>query len=201
MLASGHQADFCRWLGFRVVKEISTADNSRVVDLDEAIKAGEAAGVRVIVANEPEGRRAADAVADRLQARVVVFANFPEPAKEPAFDDLVRRNLAAILEPGHAGERRTVSDPLSKLRSLVVRRARRNILQVEDLTVRSGQVVVVLGPNGAGKSTLLKCLLGFVRPTAGEIRGPRQSRLAAFRHVACTASTAPWLRAAGPGRP
>ena len=36
--------------------------------------------------------------------------------------------------------------------------------------VRSGQVVVVLGPNGAGKSTLLKCLLGFVRPTAGEVR-------------------------------
>ena len=81
VLASGHQADFCRWLGLRVVKEISSADNSRVVDLDEAIKAGEAAGVRVIVANEPEGRRAADAVADRLQARVVVFANFPEPAK------------------------------------------------------------------------------------------------------------------------
>ncbi len=36
--------------------------------------------------------------------------------------------------------------------------------------MRSGQVVVVLGPNGAGKSTLLKCLLGFVRPTAGETR-------------------------------
>jgi zinc transport system substrate-binding protein len=97
VLTSGHQADFCRWLGLRVVAEISSADSSRFLDLDEAIKAGEAAGVRLVVANEPEGRRAADAVADRLRAQVVVFANFPDPDKEPAFDDLVRRNVAALL--------------------------------------------------------------------------------------------------------
>ena len=36
--------------------------------------------------------------------------------------------------------------------------------------MRRGQVVVVLGPDGEGKSTLLKCLLGFVRPTTGDIR-------------------------------
>lgn len=63
-----------------------------------------------------------------------------------------------------------MSDTAIEVRRLVVQRAGRNILRVEELTVRSGQVVVVLGPNGAGKSTLLKCLLGFVRPTAGEVR-------------------------------
>ena len=62
-----------------------------------------------------------------------------------------------------------MNDPAIEVRSLVVRYARRNILQVKDLMVRSGQVVVILGPNGAGKSTLLKCLLGYVKPTVGEV--------------------------------
>ena len=94
----------------------------------------------------------------------------------------------------------TVSDPRSELRSLVVQRARRNILRVEFLEVRSGQVVVVLGPNGAGKSTLLKCLFGFVRPTTGEIQvlGTRVSPRSGSRSPA---SSACGLRAAGPGRP
>ena len=106
VLASGHQADFCRWLGLQMVAEISSADSSSIRDLDEALKAGEAAGVRIVVANEPEGRRSADALAERLHARVVVFANFPQPDKEAAFDDLVRRNLAALLNAGESGEKR-----------------------------------------------------------------------------------------------
>jgi zinc transport system substrate-binding protein len=98
VLASGHQADFCRWLGLRMIAEISSADSSGIRDLDEALKAGQAAAVRIVVANEPEGRRSADALAERLNAKVVVFANFPLPDDEPAFDKLVRRNLAALLD-------------------------------------------------------------------------------------------------------
>jgi len=59
--------------------------------------------------------------------------------------------------------------PVIEVRSLAVRVGGRNILQVEHLVIDRGEVVVVLGPNGAGKSTLLKCLLGFSRPTSGEI--------------------------------
>lgn len=33
-----------------------------------------------------------------------------------------------------------------------------------------GRVTAVLGPNGAGKTTLIKCILGLVRPDAGEVR-------------------------------
>jgi zinc transport system substrate-binding protein len=106
VLASGHQAEFCSWLGLRMVAEISSADSSSVRDLDEALKAGQAAGVRIVVANEPEGSRSADALAERLHARVVVFANFPQPDKELAFDDLVRRNLATLLNAGESGEKR-----------------------------------------------------------------------------------------------
>jgi ABC-type multidrug transport system ATPase subunit len=39
-----------------------------------------------------------------------------------------------------------------------------------DLSVSPRQVVGLTGENGSGKSTLIKCLLGFVRPTAGRIR-------------------------------
>lgn len=58
--------------------------------------------------SSPTSRKvgAADALTERLHARVVVFANFPQPDKEAAFDDLVRRNLAALLNAGESGEKR-----------------------------------------------------------------------------------------------
>ncbi|PZF96491.1 ABC transporter ATP-binding protein [Micromonospora deserti] len=39
-----------------------------------------------------------------------------------------------------------------------------------DLTVPSGELTAVLGPSGCGKTTLLRCLAGFERLDAGEIR-------------------------------
>ncbi len=38
-----------------------------------------------------------------------------------------------------------------------------------DLEVASGETVALVGANGAGKSTLLKCLMGLVKPSAGQI--------------------------------
>lgn len=54
-----------------------------------------------------------------------------------------------------------------------------------DLTVASGEVVVVVGPNGAGKSSLLNAVSGVVRVASGEIatNGARISRLAPHRIV------------------
>lgn len=37
------------------------------------------------------------------------------------------------------------------------------------LEVRPGQTVAFVGPSGAGKSTLLNLVIGFIRPTAGQI--------------------------------
>lgn len=38
-----------------------------------------------------------------------------------------------------------------------------------NMEISAGQIVALVGANGAGKSTLLKCLMGLLKPTAGEI--------------------------------
>ena len=43
------------------------------------------------------------------------------------------------------------------------------VLHRLSIEVREGETVVLLGTNGNGKSTLMKCIMGMVRPDAGEI--------------------------------
>ena len=43
------------------------------------------------------------------------------------------------------------------------------VLHGVSITVDTGETVVLLGTNGNGKSTLIKCIMGIVRPTAGEV--------------------------------
>jgi len=45
-----------------------------------------------------------------------------------------------------------------------------DILNGVNLVANEGKIVTILGPNGCGKSTLLKCVAGFVRPRAGEVK-------------------------------
>lgn len=46
---------------------------------------------------------------------------------------------------------------------------RKKALNGVSLEVRRGEVFGLIGPNGAGKTTLMGCLLGLLRPEAGEI--------------------------------
>lgn len=43
------------------------------------------------------------------------------------------------------------------------------VLRSISFSAGSGEVIALLGPNGVGKSTLLRCLLGFLRPSGGEV--------------------------------
>jgi phospholipid/cholesterol/gamma-HCH transport system ATP-binding protein len=47
---------------------------------------------------------------------------------------------------------------------------RKRVLEGIDLSVASGESLVVIGGSGTGKSVLIKCILGLIRPDAGSIR-------------------------------
>lgn len=44
-----------------------------------------------------------------------------------------------------------------------------SVLRGINLQIKSGTVIALLGINGAGKSTLLRLLMGFMRPSQGEV--------------------------------
>ena len=98
VLASGHQKDFSEWLGLKVVASFRAADTASVAEIDQAIDAGQLAAVKLVVANLPEGRRTADALAERLHAQVIVFGNFPALHNgRISFDDLLAANVNALV--------------------------------------------------------------------------------------------------------
>src|SRR4029077_13312141 len=66
------------------------------------------------------------------------------------------------IKPGSSGVRIDAS-------SITVRVAGHQVLEGIDLHVEPGGHVAVVGASGAGKSTLVGMLLGWYRPSAGEL--------------------------------
>jgi ABC-type Zn uptake system ZnuABC Zn-binding protein ZnuA len=103
VVVSTHQEAFCRWLGLRPVATFTGVDSAGVRQLNDAVRHADQADVRLIIANRPEGRRVADALADRLRARVVVFENFPASnSGQSSFDDLLTANVDALIKAAEA---------------------------------------------------------------------------------------------------
>jgi zinc transport system substrate-binding protein len=101
VIASTRQRDFCAWLGLKVIATFRGADTTSFSELETALAAAKAEPVKLIIANLPEGRRTAEALAHRLQAAVVVFENFPALRDgRLSFDDMVQANLAALEHAG-----------------------------------------------------------------------------------------------------
>jgi zinc transport system substrate-binding protein len=97
VVSSGHQADFCKFLGLDVVATLGGSDTTSVSTINSALAEGES--VQAVIANLPEGRRLADAIGQRLDVPVVVFANFPDQTNHNGqFDELVRANTARLIE-------------------------------------------------------------------------------------------------------
>ena len=98
VVASAHQARFCGELGLDLAAAFTGQESAGLKELEQCIDAGKGARVRFIVANLQEGVQLAAPLADRLEAKIVVFSNFPAmTADETTFDALVRRNIAALL--------------------------------------------------------------------------------------------------------
>jgi ABC-2 type transport system ATP-binding protein len=59
--------------------------------------------------------------------------------------------------------------PLLEARGLAKRFGKRTIFSDVDFALRERDVTGLVGANGAGKTTLLRTLLGFMKPSAGEV--------------------------------
>src|SRR5579864_6265062 len=56
-----------------------------------------------------------------------------------------------------------------ELRGVKKRFGRKVVLDGLDLTIEKGQSLVVIGGSGTGKSVMIKCVLGILKPDAGQI--------------------------------
>lgn len=56
-----------------------------------------------------------------------------------------------------------------KVEKLKFSYGKKEILKGIDFEINSSDVISILGPNGCGKTTLLKLLLGFLKPSQGEV--------------------------------
>lgn len=98
VLTSAHQREFCEWLGLRVVGTFRAADSPSIRETEAAVRAGRAGAVRGVIANRPEGTRAAEALAARLGVPVVVLDNFPASRNgRLSFDQMLAENVRALL--------------------------------------------------------------------------------------------------------
>ena len=60
--------------------------------------------------------------------------------------------------------------PLLEMSNITVAYGAHRVLDGISLSVGAGEIYALLGRNGAGKSTTLSALLGFIQPTAGDVR-------------------------------
>ncbi len=61
------------------------------------------------------------------------------------------------------------SMPIFEFRNVSLRTETKTVLDNFNLTVRSGEKVMMTGPSGVGKTTILRLPLGFRRPDAGQV--------------------------------
>ncbi len=63
-----------------------------------------------------------------------------------------------------------VQSPLLEIRDVVTQYNNTTVLNGLNLAVQPGEIYALLGANGAGKTTTLNLLLGFIKPSSGQVR-------------------------------
>jgi len=114
----------------------------------------------------------------------------------PAFNNVALR----LLEPLGARERESAASsagaepsgaPEIELRDVTVLAGGHTVLDAVNLRLGKGEHVAIVGASGAGKSTLLSLLLGFHRPSAGQVLLDGQPLDPALTERLCAATA--WL--------
>jgi polar amino acid transport system ATP-binding protein len=102
----------------------------------------------------------------------ITFHLFPAPL--PFFFPTMTAALPSLPETETATSTAITNGeppaPLVELCGVYKNFGARKVLQGIDLTIHSGETLMLIGPSGGGKSTLLRCLNGLVQADQGTIR-------------------------------
>ncbi|GIX44943.1 MAG: hypothetical protein KatS3mg130_1351 [Candidatus Sumerlaea sp.] len=105
VVASAHQAAFCRWLGLDVIAVWQSADASSAKEVAELLDEARRKRVQCVIANLQEAGKVGRSLADALGVPLVVFSNFPAMTpEEPDFDSLVRHNVSNLIKLSGGGQ-------------------------------------------------------------------------------------------------
>jgi len=100
VVASSHQAKFCNWLGLKTIATFKGSDTETVSNIQKCLEEAKKYNIRFIIANKQEGTALAKTLAERLEAKVIIFSNFPNvDSRANDFDRLLSENVQALLEP------------------------------------------------------------------------------------------------------
>ncbi len=101
VIASKHQAVFAQWLGLDVVATFVGSDIETPSGINQCLEKAKDRNVRVVIANKQEGTELASALAQRLNAKMAVFSNFPlakyDSGDLDCFDYLLYDNINQLI--------------------------------------------------------------------------------------------------------
>lgn len=100
VLASNHQAQFCSWLGLETIATFTGSDSETASNIQKCLEKAKEHNIRFVIANKQKGTALAEALAEHLGVKVVVFSNFPdyEQPQTYCFDKLLKENTQALIE-------------------------------------------------------------------------------------------------------
>ena len=81
---------------------------------------------------------------------------------------MLRQAAQSLLIAARTGTEAGSIRPIAG-RGLLVERAGRRLLDINEIEFSRSGVSVVMGPNGSGKSLLLRVLAGLVQPDRGQV--------------------------------
>ena len=104
VVTSAHQAVFADWLGLDVVATFAGSDTETPGSINQCLQQAKDKDVRFVIANKQEGTVLATALANRLNAYMIIFSNFPAGQSDTTgmsdFDGLLLENISNLLNAG-----------------------------------------------------------------------------------------------------
>jgi ABC-type Zn uptake system ZnuABC Zn-binding protein ZnuA len=102
VIVSQHQVEFAQWLGLNPVSVFSGRDTMTPTQINRNLQEADQNKVNFVIANKQEGTEFAEAFAEHLKTRLVVFSNFPDGknlhTQLPGFDALLHDNVNNLTE-------------------------------------------------------------------------------------------------------